>query len=65
MMQPSTSIMAAFCYVMSAMIWKIGTVLVYYGQVETWFVAFITVLVITSGLMFQFEGLINTQEQHP
>ena len=57
--QPSQFIMAAFCYVMAAMIWKVGYALVYYGQTESWFVMFIWALFVTSGLCFQFDNIVK------
>jgi hypothetical protein len=63
--QPSSMILAAFCYITAVMVWKIGAALIYYGQTDLWLVAFITGLVVTSGLMFQCEPVINQKKQEP
>jgi hypothetical protein len=62
MRQSSDMIMAAFCYVTAMMIWKIGDVLIYYGQADRWFVVLIVTLVVVSGVTFQFESLISKYE---
>jgi hypothetical protein len=38
---------------------------IHYGQTDLWLVAFITGLVVTSGLMFQCEPVINQKKQEP
>lgn len=60
---PAQFILAAFCYVEAAMVWKIGEVLVYYGQAPLWFVWLIIGCLIVAGISFQFEGPIF--KRHP
>jgi hypothetical protein len=49
--------LAAFCYITAMMIWKIGSVMIYYGQADLWFVTFICLLVATAGVLFQFDNI--------
>lgn len=63
MRQSADMILAAFCYIMASMIWKIGDVLVYFGATDRWFVVFICSLVVVSGASFQFESVINKMER--
>lgn len=60
---PVQLILAAFCYVEAAMVWKIGDVLVYCGQVPSWFVWLIAGCLATAGFVFQFEGVLY--KRHP